>query len=243
MIALHVRIRGEIEAQILSGTLPAGARVPVEQMLMERYGCSRMTVSKALAALSAAGLIERRRGAGSFVTRPKVHAMVLEIPDLAAHVTARGQRYSWMLESHEARPPDATDPTEADIAHGAALLVLTGVHRADDVPFATEDRIIALAAVPDAAAIDFAGVAPGTWLLEHVPWTQADTRIAAVAVDNRTAQRLGVPAGTACLAVERRTWRGGEPVTFVRQQFVGSAFDLAARFGPATSPLDHRPAA
>ncbi|WP_374398117.1 UTRA domain-containing protein [Tabrizicola sp.] len=43
---------------------------------------------------------------------------------------------------------------------------------------------------------------------------------------------LAVSAGTPCLLIERRTWRGGETVTIVRQWFRGDAFDLTARFGP-----------
>ena len=52
-----------IEAAILSGELQPGARLPVEHELMERYGCARMTVSKALQSLAAAGLVERRKRA------------------------------------------------------------------------------------------------------------------------------------------------------------------------------------
>ena len=57
-------------ARILSGEWPPGHRIPFEHELTARYRCSRMTVSKALGDLVAAGLIERRRRAGSFVRRP-----------------------------------------------------------------------------------------------------------------------------------------------------------------------------
>ena len=88
---LHERIRRAIEAQILSGAWPPGARVPGEIELMAQYGCARMTVNKALSALAHAGLVERRRRAGTFVARPRSQSMVLEITDLAREVTARGQ--------------------------------------------------------------------------------------------------------------------------------------------------------
>ena len=47
--------------RILSGEWPPGHRIPFEHELTARYGCSRMTVSKALGELVEAGLIERRR--------------------------------------------------------------------------------------------------------------------------------------------------------------------------------------
>ena len=52
-----------------------------------------------------------------------------------------------------------------------------------------------------------------------------------VAADAATARTLAVPARSACLVVERRTWRGKETLTKVRQVFRGDANNLIARFG------------
>lgn len=222
---LHERIRQEIEAQILSGALAPGARLPTEQDLMARHGCARMTVSKALSALAAAGLIDRRKRAGSFVARPKMHSMVLDIPDLAAEVARRGQAYRF-------------DLIEREIAQGAdgERLGLLGVHHADGRPLAVERRSIRLAAVPEARDADFQAVPPGTWLLRHVPWTQAELRLAAVPAEGEVAALLDVPAGTPALLVARRTWRGSEGITRVRLHFPGTDYDLVARFGPGHAP-------
>lgn len=228
-LPLHERIRREIEARILSGALAPGARLPVEHELMHDYGCSRMTVSKALSALSAAGLVERRKRAGSFVARPRVHAMVLDVPDLAGEVAARGQTYAWRLSRRTIR--DATSADERALAGAGLLLAIDGIHCAGGVPLAVEHRLVSLAAVPDIAKADLAAEPPGSWLLHHVPWTEAETRIAAVAAGTADASALEVPAATACLSVERATWRGADRVTWVRQLFVGSGYDLVARFG------------
>ena len=88
---LHEKIRADFEARILAGTLAPGDRLPTEQELMQAHGCSRMTVNKALSALSSAGLVSRRKRAGSFVAQPRVHSMVLDIPDLEQEVVGRGQ--------------------------------------------------------------------------------------------------------------------------------------------------------
>lgn len=230
-LPLHERIRGDIEAAILSGELQPGARLPVEHELMLQYGCARMTVSKALSALASVGLIERRKRAGSFVARPKVHSMVLDIPDLELEILQRGQMYRYQLLSREIRLPDCAAADEIALAGKGELLLLEGVHNADDVPLALETRLVSLSAVPEMAALTLEGTSPGAWLLKHVPWTEAETRIAAVAADRTAASRLHVEAGTPCLFVERRTWRGAEGITLVRQHFVGSAYDLIARFG------------
>jgi GntR family histidine utilization transcriptional repressor len=230
---LHQRIRADIEARIRSGEWTPGHRAPTEAELMEAYGCSRMTVNKAMVALVEAGLIVRRKRAGSFVARPRVHAPVLNIPDIQSEIVARGEAYAFRLLSRTVRAPDRDIPDEIALAAGGKLLALDGVHDAGGRPFALERRLVSLKAVPEIADADFATHPPGAWLLEHVAWTEAESRISAVNADASDAQLLALDDGAACLVVDRRTWREGQHVTRVRQIFPGEAYDLVARFGPA----------
>lgn len=220
------RIRGDIEARIHSGAWQPGDRIPFEHELVASYGCSRATVSKALESLARQGLIERRRKAGSFVAYPQVQSAVLEVPDLAEVIARRGERYRWALAGR--------DRTAGDGAIPAPCLRITGTHFSGEAPFGYEERAISLAAVPDAADEGFAAIAPGTWLLQHVAWTQARHRIAAVEATPAVAARLGIRTGAACLELERWTWRAGDAVTHVRQLFPGNRYDLVAEFKPAT---------
>lgn len=232
-MTLHERIRSDIAARIMAGTLAPGERLPIEAAMMRDYGCSRMTVSKALSALAAAGLIDRRKRAGTFVARPRLHSMVLDIPDLPQEVARRGQAYAFRLVRRSVRRPIAGRAREAGLAKRGRLLAISGVHLAAGRPLAAEERLVSLDAVPEMAAADFADAPPGTWLLRHVPWTEAETRIAAIAADDAAAAALAIAPGTACLSVERETWRGDDAVTWVRQVFPGDAYDLVARFGAA----------
>lgn len=229
---LHQRIRGDIEARIRSGAWTPGHRVPFETELMAQYGCARMTVNKAMAALVEAGLIVRRKRAGSFVARPKVHAPVLNIPDIQSAIVARGEAYAFSLLSRRTRAPRRDAPEEIELAAGGKLLELEGVHDAAGRPFALERRLVSLKAAPDMADADFDAEPPGAWLLEHVAWTEAESRISAVNADADIARILALDPGAACLVVDRRTWRGPDHVTRVRQVFPGEAYDLVARFGP-----------
>jgi GntR family histidine utilization transcriptional repressor len=234
-LPLHEQIRRELEGAILSGRLAAGSRLPTEQDLMQQYGCARMTVSKAIGALAAAGLVDRRKRAGTFVARPRVHSMVLDIPDLEQEVRARGQAYRFELLHRAVMRPDPSNPEEVQLAGSGQLLRLEGVHFADDEPLAHEVRLVSLAAVPDMASDISAQQAPGAWLLRHVPWTEAENRIAAIGADRVVSQRLGLALGAPCLFIERRTWRGSEGITLVRQHFNATQYDLVARFGPSKS--------
>lgn len=228
MTSLRERIRSDIESRILEGELQPGDRLPIEHDLMEQYECSRMTVNKAISALAAAGLVQRRRKAGTFVAVPSAHAMVLDIPDLANEVRGRGQTYRYRLlhrEICDAGKVDDSLEIEGDV------LWTVGVHLADGEPFAHESRAVSLTAVPEIDDTVFDPEGPGTWLLRHVPWTEAETHITATGAVDSAAQYLKVPENTPCLCVIRRTWRAGEHITAVRQLFLGDSYSLVARFG------------
>src|SRR6201986_1750478 len=96
-VALYQRIRSDLEAKIASGQWPPGHRVPFEHELMETYSCSRMTVNKVISGLADAGLVVRRRKAGSFVSRPRVQSAILQIPDLKGEGEKRGELYEYRL--------------------------------------------------------------------------------------------------------------------------------------------------
>jgi GntR family histidine utilization transcriptional repressor len=233
---LHRRIRAAIEHRILSGEWRPGDRIPFEHELMAQYGCARMTVNKAMASLVEAGLIVRRRRAGSFVAQPRIQSVILEIPDIQAEIVARGEEYGLKLLTRRRRKPLAGRPDEKALAAKGDLLALRCLHLANGRPFALEDRLISLAAVPEAERIDFATESPGSWLLGHVPWTEAEHRITAINADRDVATTLDIEVRDACLALDRRTWRAAEHITQVRQIFPGSHYDLIARFAPRVVP-------
>ena len=229
---LYQRIRGDLEARIMSGAWPPGHRVPVEHELMETYSCSRMTVNKVLSALADTGLVVRRRRAGSFVSRPRVQSAILQIPDLKAEVEKRGERYGFRLLDLRKRTASPDDRARLGVDGRSSVLALRCRHEAEGQPFAIEDRLINLRAVPDALKQDFSITPPNTWLVGHVPWTEAEHRITACNADKNVAAELKIDHGAACLVVERRTWRNGEPITAVRLIHPGHLYDLIARFTP-----------
>jgi GntR family transcriptional regulator, histidine utilization repressor len=229
---LHERIRANIEEQILTGVWRPGYRIPYEHELTAQFGCARMTVSKAIASLVNAGLIVRRRRVGSFVAQPRIHSAVLDVPDIQAEITSRAAAYGLTLLSRRRRKPARAQREEVQLAGKGDMLSVRCLHLADGQPFALEDRLISLAAVPSAEEADFSATPPGTWLLDHVPWTEAEHRIAAINADAETAKLLAITDATACLSLERRTWRGDQHVTHVRQIFPGESYDLIARFTP-----------
>lgn len=234
-VSLHQKILADIEARILSGEWPPGRRIPFEHELTARYQCSRMTVSKALTRLAGAGLIERRRKAGSFVARPHSHSAVLEIQDVRAEVAALGLPYRHEILWRGKRRATRADRARFGVGPGDWVLGLTCRHDAAQRPFCLEERLINLSAAPEAADEPFAEISPGAWLAGRVPWTRAEHRISAAATRGETARALKIAEGLPCLVVERGAWSGQTPVTRVRLTYPGEAHELVARFTPGQS--------
>ncbi len=65
-VPLYERIRDRIRSDFLNGQSGDGVRLPAERELQALYGASRPTIAKALAALSAEGLVAKSQGRGSF---------------------------------------------------------------------------------------------------------------------------------------------------------------------------------
>lgn len=61
-------ISEELRLDIDGGRLHTGDRLPTELVLAERFGVNRHTARQAIAALAEEGLVESRRGSGTFVT-------------------------------------------------------------------------------------------------------------------------------------------------------------------------------
>jgi GntR family transcriptional regulator len=68
----YQRIADDLRAEILSGRLAPGQRLPSERDISDQYQTTRPTVRKALAVLRADGLVLTEQGRGAFV-RPRPH--------------------------------------------------------------------------------------------------------------------------------------------------------------------------
>ena len=91
---------------------PPGAPLPSEAELCERFSVSRMTVRQALQELTNDGLVERRRGQGTFVAHRPVHRRPGVFLSFTEEMNRRGvQATSRLLSAgmDEPRRPEAID--------------------------------------------------------------------------------------------------------------------------------------
>ena len=68
---LYEQLMEEIEKNIKSGIYKPGDKIMTESEMAGAYGVSIITVRKAMGALMDRGLVVRKQGKGTFVTKPK----------------------------------------------------------------------------------------------------------------------------------------------------------------------------
>ena len=65
---VYPRIAGAIRKKIEDREYPLGSKIPSERELAEEFYVNRMTVRRALSILESEGLIQRKRGSGTFAS-------------------------------------------------------------------------------------------------------------------------------------------------------------------------------
>lgn len=208
-------IRAEVLRRIRAREWSPGAMIPAEAVLAAEFGCARATVNRALRELAAAGVVERRRRAGTRVVALPVRRATLEIPLIRREIAARGQAYGYRLLEKRQRAAPVPVASRMGLAPGAPLIWLEALHLADGRPFVHEARWLNPAAIA-VPLPDFAAQSANEWLVAQVPYSAGDIAFSAEGATVREAEALGVAAGAALFVTERATWGPAAPITFVR---------------------------
>ncbi|TNF63135.1 MAG: GntR family transcriptional regulator, partial [Rhodobacteraceae bacterium] len=125
-----------LREEIARGTHAPGALLPSEDKLAFSQGVSRVTVRRALDALAADGLIEKRAGAGSVVRAPRAPSPIAaDMATLIPQVVRMGRATTVRLLSFAYGP--APDPVRRalDLAPGARVQTAVRVRLTGDTPF------------------------------------------------------------------------------------------------------------
>lgn len=208
-------IRAEVLRRISTQEWPAGVLIPTEEALAQEFGCARATVSRALRELAQAGVVERRRKAGTRVAVLPVRRATLEIPVIRQEVQARGQAHGYQLLRAERLAPPVPVASRLGLAAQDPLWYLETLHLADGQPFVFETRWLNPAILP-AVMPDFTALSVNEWLVKNVSYASGDIAFSAAEATAREAEVLGVAAGAALFITERSTWRAEAAITFVR---------------------------
>jgi len=213
---VYLHVKQVIRERIQAGEWKPGALIPGEEKLAGEFGCARVTVHRALRELAEEGVLERRRKAGTRVAVPETRSANFEIPRIDLEITNTGSVYRYALLDRKLGVPPAAIRGKLDSGPKGRALHLRCLHYANEMPYQFEERWINLATVPEASQESFEEIGPNRWLVERVPWTDAEHVLSATNASPEEAELLDVGTNDALFVVERRTWSQGNLVTYTR---------------------------
>jgi GntR family transcriptional regulator len=229
---LYAQIEAVLAASIADGTLAPGARIPSEDSLIERFGVSRTTVRKTIQNLTTAGLLEIRRGTGTFVATPKITQELTELSGFVEDMHALGRTPTARVVSKELVEATQTVARQLALAVGAPVVRIQRVRLADNVPLSFDETYLPRDIGEKIIENDLE-TEPIFSLLEqkyHVPLVEAEYRLEAVAADATTAHALGIPAGSPVFRIERTSYSAGHrPVDYEQLHYRGDQIRFVTR--------------
>ena len=209
-------VRDEVLRRIRARDWPPGAVIPGEEALAVEFGVARATVNRALQALAEAGLLERRRKAGTRVALLPVRKATLDISIIRQEVEARGELYAHRVLAARMEGIPLAAALRMGVPAGVSMLFLETLHLAGGRPFAHEVRWLNPGVLPGRVVPDFAGMSANEWLVQNVAYATGDIAFSAEAATVGEAAALGISAGAPVFVTERVTWTAEAPITFVR---------------------------
>lgn len=213
-------VKAEILRRIAAKVWAVGDPIPNEEDLAREFQCARTTVNRALRELAEAGIVERKRRAGTRVAEAPAQDMRFKIPLVEDEVAALPARYRYRCLIREALS-DETIALTLKLAPDAPLLHVCALHYADDAPFQIEERWINLSAIPQAREERFEEISANAWLVREVPLSRLDTQLYASAASGELAKLLAIKAQSPILVIERTTWRSDQALTHARLSYRG----------------------
>lgn len=228
-VTLWRQIAGRLEADILSGELKPGARLPVEGELSARFGVNRHTLRRALAHLAEQGLIEATPGRGTFVRELPLRYLIGTRTRFSEIASAGGREPFGRFLGSTTEPADGEAARELMVAAGTPLLRIESIHEADGVPMAlgcawfVEERCRDLDLVYAATGSLTRALAT----LGILDFRRRETRITARPADARETQLLSLAPGRAVMVLERVDVElNGRPLQWGRSSFAADRVQL-----------------
>src|SRR6516165_6195348 len=225
---LYQRVESVLAGDIADGSLSPETQLPTEEGLIERFKVSRTTVRKAIQNLIERGLVEVRRGKGTFVTQPKITQELTELTGFVEDMQALGRRPSARLLDKRIVAADEAVAHHLALLPGTLVVRLQRVRLADGVAMSFDETYL-----PRDLGENDLEAEPVFALLEDkydTPLIEAEYKLEAVAADPVAAEALQVPAGSPIFLIERTSYAtDNRPIDYERLTYRGDLIRFVTR--------------
>jgi GntR family transcriptional regulator len=229
---LYAQVEAALAASIADGTLEPGAQLPPEDSLTERFGVSRTTIRQTVQNLARRGLVEIRRGKGTFVTEPKITQELTELSGFVEDMEALGRLATARVLSQEAVPAGKEVAERLGVAPRAKVVRIRRVRLADGAPLSFDETWLPRELGEKVLGHDLQ-TEPIFSLLERkydTPLVEAEYRLESVVATPLVAQALAVSPGSPIFLIERTSFTADHrPVDYEKLHYRGDRIRFVTR--------------
>jgi GntR family transcriptional regulator len=208
--------------------LDVGDAIPSERQLSADLGVSRLTVRAALDDLAREGYLERKRGAGTFVSEPKI-AQELTMTSFTDDMRGRGMRPASRTLELRVGPAGARLGRLLHVSPSEPVVIASRLRLADGESMAIETVHVRQAHVPGLTAKDLEEQSFYELLRDRygIVIVGGEQTIEPTVTDEEESAALGVPLHSPAFRFERVTYsQTGEIVEFVESIYRGDRYRL-----------------
>jgi GntR family transcriptional regulator len=200
--------------------------------LIERFQVSRPTVRRAVQNLATRGLVEIRRGRGTFVAEPKITQELTALSGFVEDMHLLGRRPTARVLDTRIVRANKTVAAHLALTTGQSVVRIQRVRLADGVPMSFDETYLPLALGKQVMTDDLASQ-PIFSLLEskyHTPLVEAEYRLEATAAEPPVAEALGIAPGSPLFLIERTSYtKGNLPVDYEKLHYRGDMTRFVTR--------------
>ncbi len=236
---LYARVETALSERIAAGALAPGDRLPSEDELAAEFAVSRTTVRSAIQSLVQRGLVEIRRGRGTFVAAPKIMQELTNLTGFVEDMEALGRQATASLLDQRAVAADPTVARHLMITQGTPVTRIRRVRLADGMPLSYDETFLPTD-LGEKIVGDDLETEPIFALLERkyqTPLVEAEYQLEAIVADAAIAEALCVPIGSPIFLIERTSYAvGGRAVDYERLHYRGDQIRFVTRLARKAAP-------
>jgi GntR family transcriptional regulator len=222
-IPLYIQIREALLQEIQQKKFQKGQQLPTEEELSREFNVSRMTVRQALGEMVREGVLERRRGIGTFVVSQHMTRHYTRLNSFYEEAQDQGLKPSSVIVEMKIIPADEEVAAKLDINGGDEVHFIKRLRMLNDDPIALHLVRLPCKLFPGLRQDHLSGSLYSFYQEQNKPATWGLQRIEARVATHEQSQLLKLPKNAPILYSGRVTYtRNDVPIEWV-EAFAGGA--------------------
>ena len=240
-LPLYAQVEDVLAARISSGALPVGTQLPSEEELIREFNVSRTTIRATIQNLVRQGLVEIRRGRGTFVASPRIVQELTELTGFVEDMRVLGLTPTARVLSREIVSAAPLVAEKLGLPSGATVIKIQRVRLSDGVPLSFDETYLPENLGRRVMTDDLAREPVFTLLEERydTPLVEAEYVLEAAAAERDVAAALEIPVHAPIFLIERTSYTSGRrAVDYERLHYRGDSTRFKTRLSRRRVPRE-----